>query len=94
MPRKQDHLVFAINYAKRMLTNPRVKLSAVEYRRWFDRYCGLTGLVKFEPKDEASSTKPIGNNEEAPSLDDKAQEMLKRLNLGGDDEHTDSTTKN
>lgn len=81
MPRRQSPRDFAVNYAKKMLTDPKVKLSAVEYRRWFNLFCVLTNLIKIDIKDETPvQGKNIGDKDD---LDTQAAEMLRRL--GGDD---------
>lgn len=86
MPRRQEHKQFALNYAKRMLTNPRVKLSAVEFRRWFNLYCVLADLIKIDIKDE----QPVQGKNVKDDLDTQAAEMLRRL--GGEYVNTDTST--
>jgi hypothetical protein len=95
MPRKSDHLTFAINFCKYQMRKTKTD---AERRRMLDRFLFLTGLLPkemFHPSDDNPLGKPTDNvvTVKEPSLDDRAAAMLKRLN-GGDDGNDASSTPN
>lgn len=81
MPRKSDNLTFAINFAKYQSKKAK---SDVEKRRMFDRFCVLAKLLEIQLQDDApqgrSSDAPVAK---VPTLDEQAEEMLKKLKNGG-----------
>jgi hypothetical protein len=92
VPRKSDHLTYAINFAR--YQSKRAKTDA-EKRRMFDRFLFLSGLLPkemFHPIDDNPNGKPTDNLVvKEPSLDEKAQAMLRQLQGGDDGNDTCST---
>jgi hypothetical protein len=86
MPRRSDNLKFAINFTKRQLI--RIK-SEPERRRWFDRFCALSNLYKIELRDDPQQ--PGRTTDKLPTLDQRVDEILKKLN-GGEDVDTTSSS--
>jgi hypothetical protein len=93
MARRTDHLNYAINLSKYMAKKAK---SDVERRRMFDRFCVLAKLYPdklIQLVDDA----PVGRTPDAaiiksPTLDEQAQEMLKRLKGGVDVDANARTT--
>lgn len=93
MPRKSDHLTYAINFAKYQSKKAK---SDVEKRRMFDRFCVLANLYP-EKMIQLVDDSPVARTSDVPlvktpSLDEQAQAMLKKLKNGGNDGDNTSGT--
>ena len=86
MPRHSDHLNYAINLAKYLAKKAK---SDTERRRMFDRFCVLAKLYPdqmIKLSDDPPATKATAAEDSVvkmPTLDEQAQDMLKKLK-GGD----------
>ena len=85
MPRHSDHLNYAINLAKYLAKKAK---SDPERRRMFDRFCVLAKLyhesmIQLSDDPPKIDRAPESDIVKTPTLDEQAQDMLKKLK-GGD----------